>query len=190
MTIPSHSLLDRRALKPQYLPVAREVSPESTFDNSYVGSADIEHRVRAALRRYAIRGIRFWQFPVAVFVLFLFQTIAVGPRSETWYPFVTGGIAVIIAVVMPVVILRGADRAATENARVDETYGSSIDQESLLWKLPDVVFEMKFRDIARIFSYADVVIFRMKGSRAICVMPREILPPPELARIKRSMYRT
>ncbi|MDQ1571122.1 MAG: hypothetical protein QOF79_1796 [Actinomycetota bacterium] len=183
MTIPTYAVLPWTRLPGEYPRLAEQGSIERDFAMTYVGSPALERRIRSSLRRFAVRRFSFWRPSATAVILYTLAFIALGGREPIWVPITAAIVFLIIATAMPFATLRGVDIAATEYARPGEVYGALVEADSLLWKLPDVVFEISFSEVQRVVSYGGVSVLGLKHSRAIVVLPEELLSASQVARI-------
>jgi hypothetical protein len=96
-------------------------------------------------------------------------------------------IALVAAAIMPIVILAGIPHAARTYAQPDTQYATRYGDSSIVWKSSQGLFEVRYDTIARIFMHDDVVILALKGSRAICVLPAELIPSEKVNLIRAAM---
>jgi hypothetical protein len=184
LTIPTYVLFRDTALPPEFPPLA-DLTVTNKYDHNYVGNKEIEHRVRRAMSAYAASRFPFWQYSLLI-VLLGGLTQVFGAQAEPWwFPIVLVGIVIVIGSFVPLKVLVEIARAAKVYARPGEEYLSSFGSSSFTWKTPQATYEVHYDQINRVMSRSRVVILGLRSSRAICVLPYELMSAERLDRLKR-----
>jgi hypothetical protein len=189
VTIPTYSLLERRFLPAQFPPVVAVAEVPTTARLVYFGSDAMQARIRIALRSYARSELNFWKFPIAVFALTFSGAIGLERMLPIGGPIIVALGCFLIGLYVPVKILGQVDVAAEIYAADGEEYGARYDKASIWWTVPGGTYRIAFDDIARKRRRNGVTVVGMRNSRAICVLPDEIVPATiahRLANRKRS----
>jgi hypothetical protein len=176
MTIPTYSMLDRKMLPPVFPPLAPSNPDDGQFDFTYTGSAAIEARIRSAMSAFARSDYNFWKYTAVVFVAAVATGIIGGARYPIAMPVLSLILFLLIGGIVPRRILRQIDVAAGVYAVEGETYRSFFDDEAIWWAVPGGTYRIPFAAISRVFTTNGVTILGVGNSRAICVLPSELLP--------------
>lgn len=174
MTIPNYSIFSRSARPPELPPLADDQSKTAGFAYEYTGNAEIERRIWGALARFAATRWGFWQSPVLAVAISVAALVFAFDR----YPAST--LVAIVLVLLaglarPLRVLWGARRAARAYSLPGEVYGSSFDEFALLWKVPGVLYSIRFAQIGRVFTSNQVFVLALQDSDAVCVLPKELV---------------
>jgi hypothetical protein len=184
VTIPEYDFATRRKLPPAFPPVASVQAAPNQFDQSYVGSKEIRQKLRRALTLYVAGQLRFWQYTIWIGLVGALGIAFTARGMPGWYLPVVVVIVVLGALLMPFRVAVGVRHAADTYALEGETYSSSFDQENIFWRTATDTYEIPWTAIDRPVFKRDVTILTLKSSRAICVLPDELITPDARSRFQ------
>ena len=84
---------------------------------------------------------------------------------------------------MPLYLSVAVRHAADSYAVEGEKYSSSFDQVHIFWQTPTDTYDVAWATIDRAVCKVGVTILTLKSSRAICVLPNELLTTQARARL-------
>ena len=174
MTFDSYNPLTGRTSGQVYPPVAPVRSVPKQFERTYQGSADVEARTRRAITAYAVRTWNFWQSSVYLVAVCVVVGAAVLKTTWGFYPLLAL-FTVTMAGSIPVYELRDIRRLAKTYSNPHATYAASFTPNGFVWQSTAGTFEIAWDSIAKIIRRENVTIVALKSSRAIAVLPDELL---------------
>jgi hypothetical protein len=140
-------------------------------------------RIRHALLAYAATRFGFWKFSILVLVLVVAATGADLLHTAPHYFEIVFPVSVLLILVMPVMIWIKIPGLAQEYALESGWYSTAFENDRFFWQTPSALYEVPYSSIGRVFRSHDVVILGLRNSRAICVLPSEIIPNSQLSTI-------
>jgi hypothetical protein len=176
MTFPEYSPLSGRISGEVFPPVASVNNVPQDFDRSYEGSKELQRRIRRALTAFAARTWKFWQTGIYVLCLGAFATFAVGRADSSVY-IPTLIFVVCFAAGGPITSLRDISKLAKTYANRHAVYAASFGVDSFIWQTATGTYEIRWNSIARSITRDQVTVLALEDSRAICVLPDELLSP-------------
>lgn len=165
-------------------PVATVNSVPQRFDSSYEGSREIERRVRAAITTYALQTVPFWRSSVLLFLLGAVAAVGVLRSEWNYYP-ITAVLVVLIAASVPFSELLDIRKVAKTYAFPHVTYAASLTDRSIMWQTPTGTFEITWDSVSKVVRRESVVVLTLQNSRAIAVLPYELLTKDGQARLEK-----
>jgi hypothetical protein len=173
-------------LPPDFPPAAPLDNVPTNYTYSYRGSFGIETRIRSALSAYARSDPRFWTYTVVVFVAAAAAGIVGAQQYPVAIPIIAFLMFVIVGPIVPMQILRQIAVVAGVYAVEGETYQTFFDETAFWWAVPGGSYRVDLHDVVRIYRTAGVTVVGLRGTRAICVLPDELLPTDIASKIRRS----
>ena len=174
MTFTQYSPLAGRISGEVFPPVAPVNAVPQTFDRSYEGSEDLQRRIRHALTAFAVRTWTFWQIGIYVLCLGVFATFAVGRADSSVY-IPTLIFMVCFAAGGPITSLRDIRKLAKTYANRHAVYAASFRPDSFVWQTATGTYEIRWDSIVRSITRDQVTVLALEDSRAICVLPEELI---------------
>jgi hypothetical protein len=174
MTFDSYGPLTGRTTGRVYPPVAPIRSVPERFERYYEGSSDVEVRIRRAITAYAVRTWTFWQSSVYLVSLCVIVGAAIFKTSWGYYPPLAL-FTVVMAGSVPVYELRDIRKLAKNYSNPHATYAASFTPSGFVWQSTAGTFEIAWDSISKTIRRDNVTILALKNSRAIAVLPDELL---------------
>jgi hypothetical protein len=162
-----------------------EVLP-ARFERSYVGAPELEGRIRRAIASYAVRTWVFWQSSIYVSVLGVIVGVAGLHDYLALVPFFAL-VIVVMAVSMPLSELWDVRKVAKTYSNPYFTYRAYFSAVSIVWQTAAGSFEVQWDSIHRIYRREGVTVMALKNTRAIVVLPDELLTATAETRLSRSL---
>jgi hypothetical protein len=125
---------------------------------------------------FAVARLRFWAFPAWVMAFGVVSVVAESHVLPWAYLSALAGIAVAVALTVPIWTLSFIWKSSYEYARTNEKYASLYRLDSLVWRIPGRTFDVPFSLVERARLNRGVVILELNSSRAVCVLPSELVP--------------
>jgi hypothetical protein len=184
MTIPTYSLFIGGNSREEYPPLAVRSLHDSAFQKSYEGNSETENRVRRAMIRYAVGRLTFWKLPIAEAVV-LIVLLLLNPGHFSGLSLAALIVILIgIASLLPARVLWSASRAASDYAKIGKVYSATFSENELYWRTPDATYEVPLRSINRYRDFDQVVIVGLIRTKAICVLPHELIGKDERQKLR------
>jgi hypothetical protein len=184
MTFTEYSPVSGRKTGQLYPPAAPMESIPNEFDRSYRGSDEVARRIRLALSAFAIRCWRFWQSSILIVGIGTVATIVVG-RDE-WRVDIPAAIFVLgMASLAPIFVLWEIRGISRSYAKADITYSASFSTKAMLWQTATGTYEIPWGMMISCMTRANVTIIALENTRAICVIPHELITPAAEVRLRR-----
>jgi hypothetical protein len=188
VTFPEYSPLAGRRTGQVYPPVAPPSSVPPVYERTYRGTDEIEHRIRRALTAFAIRRWKFWQS--SAFVVALGLLVAFTVDRNQWAAFLpTFGVALVMAVGLVGVGILDVGKVSKVYASRHVVYASLFGAESFIWQTATGTYEIRWKSVARVVQRDDVAVLALEDSRAICVLPNELITPDARSRLEVELER-
>jgi hypothetical protein len=159
-----------------YPPVAAGDSIPRAFETSYEGSAELHRRIRSALTAYAIRDRRFWLTDIYLVGLCVVVGLLLGNNKPAVY-LPTFGLGILMALAMIVTAFVDINHVSRLYSNERETYSASFKESSIIWRTQTGVYEIPLNSISRAVTRQRVTVLGITDSRAICVLPEELITP-------------
>ena len=183
MTFDSYGPLTGRTSGQVYPPIAPVHSVPEHFERLYQGSADLERRIRLAITAYSVRTWTFWQSSVYLVILCAIVGAAILKSSWGDYPLLAL-FTVIMAGSIPFYELRDIRKLAKTYSKPHATYAASFTPSGFVWQFTAGTFEIAWDSISTMIRRDSVTILALKNSRAIVVLPDELLTSEAETRLK------
>ena len=167
-----------------YPPVMPTDALPARFERTYIGAPELEVRIRRAIASYAVRTWAFWQSCIYVGALGLIIG-AVVLHSHVGLVPLFGLIVVVMATSMPLGGLWEIREVAKTYSNPLVSYGASFSEAAIVWQTAAGTFQVKWDTIHRTYHRDRVTIVALENSRAIVVLPDELLTANAESRLKR-----
>jgi YcxB-like protein len=164
-------------------PLASVNSVPQQFDSSYEGSREMERRVRAAITTYALQTVGFWRSSVLLFLLGVVVAAAVLRSEWNYYP-IAAILVVLIAASVPLSELLDIRNVAKTYAFPRVRYAAAFSERTIVWQTMTGTFEIAWDSVSKVVRRERVVVLTLENSRAIAVLPYELLTKDGQARLE------
>jgi hypothetical protein len=176
MTFPEYGLAARRKNGDVYPPTAATRVAPGTYSRSYRGSKQLQRRIFHALVAYAFQAWQFWQSSALIVFVGVISTLVLGGAHT--YIYVLGfAFTVAFASIMPIVGLRDLWRVSKTYALPNVMYATIFGEETFFWHAATGTYEIAWSTVARVITRDRVRVLALRDSRAICVLPTELVTP-------------